>query len=125
MRKDSFRKISSFFLILAVWLSTGSMLPVFAQTDSNTTKGDTAKKDSKSKDPKKADTQTQTKSPNGLSPNEDPSMIGKRNINGGTGDKFFCWLGGSKEKEAQVGRQLAMEVEQQVKLIDDLSSRNT
>src|SRR5215210_8938064 len=45
-------------------------------------------------------------------------MIGKRNVNGGT-DKFFGWLGGSKEKEAAIGRQLAMEVEQQAKLIDD------
>src|SRR5204863_2481345 len=53
-----------------------------------------------------------------LSPNEDPSMIGKRNINGGS-DKFFGWLGGSKDKEMQIGRQLALEVEQQAKMVDD------
>jgi beta-barrel assembly-enhancing protease len=119
MRIDSFRKISSFFLMLAVWLSTASILPVFAQTTPEAKKDDSAKKDKKSKDQKQVTTQTQTKSTNGLSQNEDPSMIGKRNINGGTGDKFFGWLGGSKEKEAQVGRQLALEVEQQVKLVDD------
>ncbi len=53
-----------------------------------------------------------------LSVKEDPSQIGKRNINGGT-DKFFGWLGGSQEKEMQIGRQLAMEVEQQAKMVDD------
>lgn len=53
-----------------------------------------------------------------LSESEDPAMIGKRNINKG-GDKFFGWLGGSQEREMQIGRQLAMEVEQQIKLVDD------
>jgi len=46
-------------------------------------------------------------------------MIGKRNINGGSGDKFFGWLGGSKDKEMAIGRQMAAEVEQQSKLVDD------
>jgi len=119
MRKDLFRKISSLFLVSAVWLSTGSMLPVFAQTTSDTNNDKTSKKDKNSKDQTKTtDTTASAKSSGGLSVNEDPAMIGKRNINGGS-DKFFGWLGGSKEKEAQVGRQLAMEVEQQVKLIDD------
>ena len=112
MRRDLFRKISSLFLMLAVWLSTASMLPAFAQTSSDN-------KNSKKVPKSTSNSPTQTKSSGGLSVNEDPSMIGKRNINGGTGDKFFGWLGGSKEKEAQLGRQLAMEVEQQVKLIDD------
>jgi len=54
-----------------------------------------------------------------LSTKEDPAQIGKRNINGGTGDKFFGWLGGSKEKEMQIGRQLSLEIEQQVKMVED------
>jgi predicted Zn-dependent protease len=45
-------------------------------------------------------------------------MIGKRKINNGS-DKFFGWLGGSKEKEMAIGRQLALEVEQQAKLVED------
>ena len=45
-------------------------------------------------------------------------MIGKRKINSGT-DKLFGWLGGSQEKEVALGRQLAMEVEQQAKMVDD------
>ncbi len=50
-----------------------------------------------------------------LSVNEDPSKIGSRNINKG----FIGWLGGSKDKEVAIGRQLAAEVEQQSKLVDD------
>ena len=50
-----------------------------------------------------------------LSVNEDPSMIGKRNINKG----FTGWLGGSQQKEVQFGRQLAAEVEKEMKLVDD------
>ena len=53
-----------------------------------------------------------------LSEKEDPSQIGKRKINGGS-DKFFGWLGGSQEKEIALGRQLAMQVEQQAKLVED------
>jgi predicted Zn-dependent protease len=49
---------------------------------------------------------------------EDPSQIGKRKVNGGS-DKFFGWLGGSQEKEIAIGRQLAAEVEQGAKMVDD------
>lgn len=51
----------------------------------------------------------------GLAVNEDPTMIGKRNINKGLGG----WLGGSMEKEVQFGRQLAAEAEKELKLVDD------
>ncbi|MGI8494276.1 MAG: M48 family metallopeptidase [Pyrinomonadaceae bacterium] len=119
MPKDSLRKIGSFLLVSAMW-SSSIVLPasIFAQTapaaKSQTDKSKKSKKDNKKSD----DTKTQTQSSSGLSTKEDPSQIGKRNINGGS-DKFFGWLGGSKEKEAAIGRQLAMEVEQQVKLVDD------
>ena len=53
-----------------------------------------------------------------LSTKEDPTQIGKRKINSGT-DKFFGWLGGSQEKEIALGRQLALEVEQSAKLVED------
>lgn len=53
-----------------------------------------------------------------LDKDEDPSMIGKRNINGGF-DKFVGWLGGSREKEIQLGRQMAAQIEQQAKMVDD------
>jgi predicted Zn-dependent protease len=53
-----------------------------------------------------------------LTEKENPAMIGKRKINDGS-DKFFGWLGGSKEKEIAIGRQLSLEVEQQAKLVED------
>lgn len=119
MRKDSIRKIGSYFLLSAMWLSATALpASVFAQTNSAKKQTDKRKKSTKKSSDKKTDTQQQAKPQNGLSEKEDPSMIGKRNINGGS-DKFFGWLGGSREREAALGRQLAMEVEQQVKLVDD------
>jgi predicted Zn-dependent protease len=51
-----------------------------------------------------------------LSVDEDPSMIGKRNINKGIG--IFTG-GGSLEKEVSTGRQLAAEVDREAKFVDD------
>lgn len=118
MRKSYFRQTSSFLLILAMWLSVVGIAPnsVFAQTSTNQKKDD--KKDKNDKDKKENTAKTQAKTNSPLSVNEDPGMIGKRNINSGS-DKFFGWLGGSREKEAAIGRQLAMEVEQQSKMVED------
>jgi predicted Zn-dependent protease len=58
---------------------------------------------------------TPAKSSKPLSTNEDPAMIGKRNINGGFSGK----LGGSTESEVRQGREAAAEVDRQAKFIDD------
>ncbi|HUS12754.1 MAG TPA: M48 family metallopeptidase [Pyrinomonadaceae bacterium] len=50
-----------------------------------------------------------------LSVNEDPSMIGKRNINKGV----IAKMSGSTESEVKQGRQLAAEVDRQAKFVDD------
>ena len=50
-----------------------------------------------------------------LSVNEDPAMIGKRNINKGIISK----MSGSTEKEVRLGRELAAEVDRQAKFVDD------
>jgi len=50
-----------------------------------------------------------------LSTNEDPSMIGKRNINTG----IIAKMSGSTEKEVRLGRELALEVDRQAKFVDD------
>ncbi|MFN2455306.1 MAG: M48 family metallopeptidase [Pyrinomonadaceae bacterium] len=55
------------------------------------------------------------RSSNGLPVNEDPTQIGKRNINKG----IIARHSGSTEKEVAVGRQLASEVDREAKLIDD------
>jgi beta-barrel assembly-enhancing protease len=120
MRKGLVRQFSAFFLMFAFLISATAIAPlsIAAQTTGDTTKKD-SKKDKKEKQtPEKQTTTSQTDPKKSLATNEDPNLIGKRNINGG-GDKFWGWLGGSKEKEMQVGRQLALEVEQQAKLVDD------
>ena len=127
MRKDSVPKFGSFFLAGAVLFSTVGFYPLSAaaQTSAETKQDDKQdkkdKKNKKSKNNKEASgTQTaQTTDPKSpLSSKEDPNMIGKRKINDGS-DKFFGWLGGSKDKEIAIGRQIAAEVEQQAKLVED------
>ncbi|HEX8098247.1 MAG TPA: M48 family metallopeptidase [Pyrinomonadaceae bacterium] len=58
---------------------------------------------------------TRQASNRGLSADEDPNMIGKRNINKGIWGK----LAGSTEKEVAIGRQLASEIDREAKFIDD------
>jgi len=50
-----------------------------------------------------------------LATNEDPAMIGKRNINGG----LIAKMSGSTEKEVRQGREAAAEVDRQAKFIED------
>ena len=50
-----------------------------------------------------------------LATNEDPAMIGKRNINSG----IIAKMSGSTEKEVRLGRELATEVDRQAKFVDD------
>jgi beta-barrel assembly-enhancing protease len=118
MRKGLVRNVSAFFLTFSFLLSATAFAPLSINAQ---TTGDKDKKNQKKDKNKKSEQPTstpQTNTSKTLSPNEDPSLIGKRNINGG-GDKFWGWLGGSREKEIAVGRQLATEVEQQAKLVDD------
>ena len=50
-----------------------------------------------------------------LSTNENPDMIGKRNINTG----IIAKMSGSTEKEVRMGREAAAEVDRQAKFVDD------
>lgn len=120
MLKNSLRQLGSAVVLSSIWFSTAALpVGISAQTKTDS-KQESAKNDKNKKqtdkNAKKAETaQATTKA---LSDKENPSLIGKRNINAGT-DKFFGWLGGSKEKEAAIGRQMSMEIEQQAKLVDD------
>ncbi len=116
MHKESVRKISAFALATAVSLSAITFFPasVAAQASSDAKQ---EKKPKASKKDEKSKPQTAS-APKALSTKEDPTQIGKRKINSGT-DKLFGWLGGSQEKEVALGRQLALEVEQQAKLVED------
>jgi len=72
----------------------------------------------KTSDDKKAQQPAPTKPANTkpLSVNEDPAMIGKRNINKGI---IIPKISGSTEKEVRLGQQLAAEVDREAKFIDD------
>ena len=105
-------------LVLAVSLFASSMA-VFAQSTKSTDQtqtGNSTQADAKSTttDASQAKT-TQTHSTKPLSTNEDPAMIGKRNINGGIISK----MSGSTEKEVRLGREAAAEVDRQAKFIED------
>jgi hypothetical protein len=96
-------------------------LSVVAQTsDSSPTaaKSEKDKNAKKKEEPKAQPSPTAAGANKVLAPKEDPNQIGKRKINAGA-DKLFGWLGGSQEKEIALGRQLAMQVEQQSKLVED------
>lgn len=122
MLENSLRKIGAFSLAASMWLSAFAFFPVSssAQTAEANKDSKQAKNDKKDKGKKdeKAAVQTQTSANKALSTKEDPTQIGKRKINSGA-DKFFGWLGGSQEKEMQIGRQLSLQVEQQAKLVED------
>lgn len=116
MNYRNLRPFAASILMSSMLVSTLVVMPgaAFAQTDTKTTE---AAKDKNSKD-KVAAKPTPTPKNVPLSDKENPAMIGKRNINKGS-DRLFGWLGGSREKEMQIGRQIAMEVEQQAKLVTD------
>jgi len=122
MFKDSVRRVGALVTVLSIWTAAIAFLPVSAAAQT-TTPADVAKakKDADAKNKAQSNaapaaTAGTAKGP--LSVKEDPSQIGKRDINSG-GDKFWGWLGGSKDKEMAIGRQMALEVEQQAKMIDD------
>jgi len=95
------RKISAFFLFVSVWTMGIGITPLSVA----------AQKNGKNTKTKKTTTKR-------LKKKENPAMIGKRNINGGF-NKITGWLGGSRSKEIALGRQLAAQVEQQAKMVDD------
>ncbi len=114
MRNGILKRSAASLAVISMWYGAIAVIPAAAQQTTPTPdKSDAAKKDDASKSTAKPAPATGP-----LSVKDDPSQIGKRNINGGS-DKFFGWLGGSKEKEMQIGRQMAAEVEQQSKLVDD------
>lgn len=120
MLKNSAKRASAFLMMLSIWTAAIAFYPISISAQTSPADIAKAKKDAEAKDQvqTKAAPTTDSGNTRPLSAKEDPSQIGKRNINGG-GDKFWGWLGGSKEKEMSIGRQLATEVEQQAKMIDD------
>jgi predicted Zn-dependent protease len=110
------RLVTALVLVSSVLASS---IAGFAQT-TNTAKAQKSDEPAQSTAAAKKDTsQTVPTMPAGsgkpLSVNEDPAMIGKRNINKGV----IAKMSGSTEKEVRLGRELAAEVDRQAKFVDD------
>ena len=114
---NSFSRIVT-ALLLASSVLAGSIAG-FAQTAQSTTEPKEKTSSTATANAKKDASQTVPTTPAGsnktLSVNDDPTMIGKRNINKG----IIARMSGSTEKEVRLGRELAAEVDRQAKFIDD------
>jgi predicted Zn-dependent protease len=111
-KMNSFSRIFTALIILSS-LAAGSVAS-FAQTTTSS-QAPTASSTASSKDTKQKTPATTSSSNKTLSVNEDPNMIGKRNINKG----IIAKMSGSTEKEVRLGRELAAEVDRQAKFVDD------
>ena len=114
---NSFSRLVTALLLVSAMLA-GSVASLAQTTD--TAKTDKSKDSTQNSTVAKKDTpKTVPTLPAGsgkpLSVNEDPAMIGKRNINKGV----IAKMSGSTEKEVKLGRELAAEVDRQAKFVDD------
>jgi len=123
---NNFSRATSAFVLTASLLV--SSVAAVAQTTANKSADQTQKTTQTQADPKQAPTEQKTeqkaaaqpepaavRSNKTLSTNEDPNMIGKRNINTG----IIAKMSGSTEKEVRMGREAAAEVDRQAKFVDD------
>ncbi len=121
MGKGLTQRLNAFLLMSAFSFGTIAVFPLDAAAQTTETPAkqtDRKRGKDKKKDKTETTAQVQTGGAQPLSEKENPALIGKRKINGGM-DKFTGWLGGSQDKEIAIGRRLAMEVEQQAKLVED------
>jgi len=117
MNRVFFRKIFASTALTAITLTSLAFFPVGVNAQEAANQEDKKAKNSQSKEGEAKPSATPA-GPSPLSEKDDPSKIGKRKINNGS-DKLFGWLGGSREKEIALGRQLSLEVEKQSKLVED------
>jgi beta-barrel assembly-enhancing protease len=115
---NNFSRATSAFILTASLLVSSvaavAQTPA-AKTADQTPKASETKSDQKADQAKVQPAPTTAKSNKPLSTNEDPNMIGKRNINTG----IIAKMSGSTEKEVRMGREAAAEVDRQAKFVDD------
>ena len=124
---NNFSRATSAFVLTASLL-VSSVAAVAQQTPANKSADQTQKTSQTQSEQKQTQTEqkaeqkaatqpvaTTAKSNKSLSTNEDPNMIGKRNINTG----IIAKMSGSTEKEVRMGREAAAEVDRQAKFVDD------
>jgi beta-barrel assembly-enhancing protease len=100
-------------LIAAVLIS--NLFLTFNNTQGQTAAGDSASQQQNHADPNKSNAPPVKTNAKPLAFDEDPAMIGKRNLNKG----LIAKMSMSTEKEVRLGRMLAAEVDRQAKFIDD------
>ena len=114
---NNFSRATSAFVLTASLLA--SSVAVAAQTATKPAEGEKTTQTQQAAKPEAKKTEpvatTAAKSNKPLATNEDPAMIGKRNINSG----IIAKMSGSTEKEVRLGRELAAEVDRQAKFVDD------
>ena len=123
---NNFSRATSAFVLTASLLV--SSVAAVAQTTTNKSTDQAQKTSQTQSEQKQADAESKTeqkaaaqpvattaRSNKSLSTNEDPNMIGKRNINNG----IIAKMSGSTEKEVRMGREAAAEVDRQAKFVDD------
>jgi Zn-dependent protease with chaperone function len=116
MNSRSPRVVTAILLALSLWTSAiGTINAQQPQTQTQEQKKSDEKSSKDKKDQKAPVQATPQGSGKPLSKNEDPTLIGKRNINGG----IIAKMSGSLEKEVALGRQIAAELDKENKYIDD------
>ena len=122
MKSSLSRAVTAIGLGVSLWFTSIAALAVPVQAQNQNQKQSappqTTPKDQKSQGTDQQQTASQPSTRKTLSTGEDPTMIGKRNINKG------IWSGGiigakGIESEVRLGRQLAAEVDKEAKFIDD------
>ena len=112
MKHSLSRAVIALGIAMSLWLTSVAAVAAPRRTQDQKSSS-SQQKDKDNAKPQPASTQTARPKP--LSTNEDPTMIGKRNINKGIWGK----MASGTESEVKVGRQLAAQVEREAKFVDD------
>src|SRR5882762_6141001 len=105
---NSFSRIATALALVSSVLA-GSIAGFAQTTQSGTQSKEKTASTATQKDTNHSTPASTASSKKTLSVNEDPSLIGKRNINKG----IIAKMSGSTEKEVRMGRELAAEVDRQ------------
>ena len=113
------RAVIALGIVSSLWLTSVAAVAAPRYTQDQNQKDSTAPQPQAQKDKdakaQPASTQTAQSKNKPLSTNEDPNMIGKRNINKG----LWGRMAAGTESEVKLGRQLAAQVEREAKFVDD------